>query len=288
MAGDDRYLSEIAEEANANEVDHFLSIHSNAVNRRTNYLLMLYHGEDGKPTVAPSNQMAAMAGQVQIKNTLTVWQAANPYIRGDITFYGDSPTDPLAGLGVLRPLTVPGHLSEGSFHDYAPETHRLMNDDYCKLEALRMFQYFHQWFNRQLPQTACISGSVKSSNQTLDDLNEPMFYYIPNTDEQWLPLNEATVKLCDAEGNVLQTKVTDNWYNGIFAFYDLEPGTYIVKVEKGGYIGKQETVTVAAEDIAQLKFKLAYTRVDLPDFEEPLQDAGTLLLPDYPFMTCHF
>lgn len=284
MAGDDRYLSEIAEEANANEVDHFLSIHSNAVNRRTNYLLMLYHGEDGKPTVAPSNQMAAMAGQEQIKNTLTVWQAASPYVRGDITFYGDKPTDPYPGLGVLRPLTVPGHLSEGSFHDYAPETHRLMNDDYCHVEALRMFQYFHKWFNRQMPQTACISGWVKSSNQTLDVLNESMFYYFPNSDDQWLPLNEATVKLCDADGNVLQTKVTDNWYNGYFAFFDLEPATYIVKVEKGGYISKEETVTVAAEDIAQLKFKIAYTRIDLPDFEEPLQDAGTLLLPDYPFV----
>lgn len=284
MAGDDRDLREIAEEANANEVDHFLSIHSNAVNNRTNYLLMLYHGEDGAPTVAPSNQMAAMAGGVQIKNTLTVWNASSPYIRGDITFYGDSPTDPLAGLGVLRPLTVPGHLSEGSFHDYAPETHRLMNDDYCKLEALRMFQYFHKWFNRQLPQTACISGWVKSSNQTVDILEQPKFYYFPNTDDQWLPLNGATVILSDANGTPLDTVITDDWYNGIFAFYDLTPGTYIVTAEKGGYIAKNETITVAAEDIAQLKFRLAYTRVDLPDFEEPQQAASTLLLPDYTFV----
>lgn len=284
MAGDDRYLSEIAEEANANDVDHFLSIHSNAVNNRTNYLLMLYHGEDGKPTVPLSNQMAAMAGAEQIKNKLTVWSSASPYIRGDITFYGDSPTDPLAGLGVLRPLTVPGHLSEGSFHDYAPETHRLMNDDYCHLEALRMFQYFHKWFQRELPQTACISGWVKSSNQLIDVLGHKEFYYFPNTEEQWLPLNEAKVTLCDADGNELQTKDTDNEYNGVFAFYDLEPGTYKVKVEKGGYIGKEETVTVAAEDIAAVKFLIPYTRIDLPDYEEPVQDAGTLLLPDYSFV----
>lgn len=283
MAGGDRYLSEIAEEANAYGADHFLSIHSNAVNNRTNYLLMLYHGEDGQPTVVPSNQMAAMAGSVQIKNTLTVWNASTPYIRGDITFYGDSPTDPLAGLGVLRPLTVPGHLSEGSFHDYAPETHRLMNDDYCHLEALRMFQYFHKWFNRQLPQTACISGWVKSSNQTVDDLGYSQFYYFPNTDDQWLPLNGATVILMNAEGTPLDTVVTDDWYNGIFAFYDLTPGTYTVRAEKGGYIAGEQTVTVAAEDIAQLKFKLPYTRIDMPDFEEPLQDPGTLILPDYSF-----
>ena len=36
--GDDRDLSAIAEEANANNVDHFLSIHSNALNASTNYL----------------------------------------------------------------------------------------------------------------------------------------------------------------------------------------------------------------------------------------------------------
>lgn len=293
IAGDDRQLSAIAEEANANEVDHFLSIHSNAQSGNQNYLLMLFRGY-GSPSVAykattpPSYEMATMAGQIQIKNQLTVWSSAAPLIRGDISFYDPS----WNGLGVLRPLTVPGHLSEGSFHDYAPETHRLMNDDYCHLEALRMFQYFHKWFQRELPKTACISGWVKSSNQTIEVLGDLvrdakgklLYYYLPNTDDQWLPLNEATIKLCDTEGNVLQTKVTDNWYNGIFAFFDLEPGTYVVKVEKGGYIGTEETVTVAAEDIAQLKFKIPYTRVDLPDFEEPLQDAGTLLLPDYPFV----
>ncbi len=283
MAGGDRYLSEIAEEANAFDADHFLSIHSNAVNSRTNYLLMLYHGLDGQPTVSPSDQMAAMAGSVQINNPLTVWNAKNPYIRGDISFYRDSITDPLAGLGVLRPLTVPGHLSEGSFHDYAPETHRLMNDDYCKLEALRMFQYFHKWFGRELPQTACISGYVKSSNQTIDDLGYTQFYYFPNTDDQWLPLNGATVVLYDAQDNALDTVVTDDWYNGIFAFYDLTPGTYTVRAEKGGYIGSEQTVTVAAEDIAGLKFFLSYTRIDMPDFEEPVQDPGTLLLPNYDF-----
>ena len=292
IAGDDRQLSAIAAEANANDVDHFLSIHSNAQNERTNYLLMLFRGYGG-PGVAyqaitpPSYEMATMAGNIQIKNPLTVWgSGSSPLIRGDISFY---PAD-WNGLGVLRPLTVPGHLSEGSFHDYAPETHRLMNDDYCKLEALRMFQYFHKWFQRELPQTACISGFVKSSNQLVDVLGDllkvngkNMWYYFPNTDDQWLPLNEATVILMNAEGTPLDTVVTDDWYNGIFAFYDLTPGTYTVRAEKGGYIAGEQTVTVAAEDIAGLKFFLPYTRIDMPDFEEPLQDPGTLILPDYSF-----
>ena len=294
IAGDDRQLSAIAEEANANDVDHFLSIHSNAQNERTNYLLMLFRGYGGpgveyRATTPPSYEMATMAGNIQIQNKLTVWgSGSSPLIRGDISFYDPS----WNGLGVLRPLTVPGHLSEGSFHDYAPETHRLMNDDYCRLEALRMFQYFHKWFGRQLPQTACISGWVKSSNQTIEVLGdliknakgETEYYYFPNTDDQWLPLNEATVTLKDANGQVLQTKVTDNWYNGIFAFYDLAPGKYTVTVEKGGYIGKSETITVAAEEIAQLKFKIPYIRIEGQDFEKPEQDQSAILLPDYPFV----
>jgi len=57
---DDRVLSEIAAEANANNVDAFLSIHSNAVgtNTGTNYSLLIYNGTDGVPANAASLPMA--------------------------------------------------------------------------------------------------------------------------------------------------------------------------------------------------------------------------------------
>ncbi|MBQ5626181.1 MAG: N-acetylmuramoyl-L-alanine amidase, partial [Paludibacteraceae bacterium] len=87
--GDDRDLSAIAEEANANDVDHFLSIHSNALNGQTNYLLMLYHGYNDEPTVAGSDKMAESSGNLQILNELTVWTSPKPLLRGDFTFYGD-------------------------------------------------------------------------------------------------------------------------------------------------------------------------------------------------------
>ena len=283
MAGDDRDLTAIAEEANANEVDHFLSIHSNSLNAQTNYLLMLYHGEQGKPTVSPSDQMATLAGSIQIQNQLTVWTSPNPLIRGDITFYGDSPTDPYAGLGVLRPLTVPGHLSEGSFHDYPPETHRLMNDNYCKIEALRMFQYFHRYYNRQLPQTACISGWVKSGNEKVDVLGEPKFTYVKNSDDQWLPLNGAKVVLIDANGARIDSLVTDNEYNGVFAFFDLNPGTYSVEVSKQKYETLKETVTVVAEQIAGLKIRPNNIRLEVEDFQNGGGDA--MPLDNYLFET---
>ncbi len=268
--GDDRDLSAIAEEANANDVDHFLSIHSNALNGQTNYLLMLYHGYNDEPTVAGSDKMAESSGNLQILNELTVWTSPKPLLRGDFTFYGDD-----MGLGVLRPLTVPGFLSEGSFHDYAPETHRLMNEDYCKLEALRMFQHFHKWFDVQLPQTATISGWVKSSNELVDVLGEPKFVYVKNSDDQWLPLNGAKVELYKDDIKVAE-KTTDDWYNGVFAFYDLEPGTYKLVVAKDKYSTYSEEITVAAEEISQVKVRLKNIRLHVEDYPETENDAVAL------------
>ena len=268
--GDDRDLSAIAEEANVNNVDHFLSIHSNALNGRTNYLLMLYRGEDGKPTSAGSDLMAQSSGNIQILNPLTVWTSPKPLVRGDLTFYGDG-----WGLGVLRPLTVPGFLSEGSFHDYAPETHRLMNEDYCRLEALRIFQHFHKWFEVPLPQTATISGWVKSSNELVDVLNEPKFVYVKNSDDQWLPLNGAKVELYQGTKKIAE-KTTDDWYNGVFAFYDLTPGTYKLVVTKDKYSTYSEEITVKAEEIAGVKVRLKNVRMHVEDYPQVDNDAVAL------------
>ncbi len=273
--GDDRDLSAIAEEANANDVDHFISIHSNSLNTQTNYLLMLYHGKTGEPTVAQSDAMAASSGAIQITNPLTVWTSPQPLLRGDLTFYGDD-----MGLGVLRPLTVPGFLSEGSFHDYAPETHRLCNDDYCKLEALRMYQHFHKWFKRDLPQTATICGWVKSSNELVDILNQPKFIYVPNSDDQWLPLNGAKVELYEGDTKVSE-KTTDNWYNGVFAFYDLEPGDYRIVASKDKYSTWETDVTVKAEEIAGVKIQLKNVRLQAEDY--PCAESDAVALETYEF-----
>ena len=277
--GDDRDLSAIAEEANANHVDHFLSIHSNALNQQTNYLLLLYSESPNSASVQQTDiAMARNSGNIQIQNLLTCWTSPSPLLRGDNTFLGYY-------LGVLYPLTVPGFLSEGSFHDYAPETHRLCNADYCKLEALRFFQHFHTYFGRELPQTATISGYVKSANEKVDVLNQPNFYYTPGTDDQWLPLNGAKVVLMDENFNRLDSVITDNWYNGVFAFYDLQPGTYHVEATLENYKKVVETAIVSATDIVGLRMFLKNTHMDVPDYEDPEQDAGTLPLEEYSFET---
>lgn len=281
VGGGDRDLSEIAEEANANNVDHFLSIHSNALNTTTNYLLLLYHGYNDQPTIAQSLPMVQSSGLSQINNPLTVWTSPTPMLRGDFTFYGDN-----LGLGVLRPLTVPGFLSEGSFHDYPPETHRLMNNDFCRLEAIRFFQHFHNYFKRDMPTTGTIAGFVKSENELVDILNQPKFTYRPGSDDQWLPLNEATVKLLNADGSqVLQTYITDNWYNGIYAFYDLKPGNYKLSFSLENYESKTVDVTVTASEITYSKAFLKNINIIAPDYPAPEQGDGATALSQYDFIT---
>ncbi|WP_455584469.1 N-acetylmuramoyl-L-alanine amidase [Bacteroides sp.] len=278
--GGDRDLSEIAEEANANNVDHFLSIHSNALNTTTNYLLLLYHGYNDQPTVAQSLPMVQSSGPIQINNPLTVWTSSTPMLRGDFTFYGDT-----YGLGVLRPLTVPGFLSEGSFHDYPPETHRLMNNDFCKLEAIRFLQHFHSYFKRDMPTTATIAGFVKSENELVDILNQPKFTYRAGSDDQWLPLNGATVKLLNADGSqVLKTYTTDNWYNGIFAFYDLKPGNYKLSFSQTNYESKIVDVTATASEISYTKAFLKNINIIVPDYPAPEQGDGATALSHYDFV----
>jgi N-acetylmuramoyl-L-alanine amidase len=188
---DDRSLSAIAAEANASNVDAFLSIHSNATDTKTNYLLLLYHGYDNDPTVTASLPLTEAAWPHLLSNQLTAWNSTSKRVRGDFSFYGNT-----SGLGVLRPLTVPGYLSEGSFHDYPPETHRLLNGDYCKLEAILFYRSFYDYFQKDLPQTGVIAGCVRSENEKM---THPVWYSI-GTADQWTPLNGATVKLWDAAG----------------------------------------------------------------------------------------
>lgn len=281
---DDRSLSEVAEEANANNVDAFLSIHSNAVgtNTGTNYLLMLFSGPDNAPIVAQSLPMATAAWPRLMNNKLTVWThyTTSTNIRGDFTFYGNT-----SGLGVLRPLTVPGFLSEGSFHDYKPETHRLLNSDYCKLEAVNFHRFYCDYFSADLPTTGIIAGWVKAKDSTINNIK---FLYKAGTDDRWMPLNGATVKLMNAAGDSLDTYKVDSLYNGVFAFHNLAPGTYKLRYKATDFSSYDTTITVTAAATTFANVKLVdpnYVEVkdDSPDFPDPLQDAGTAALNNYEF-----
>ena len=281
---DDRLLSEIAEEANANGVDAFLSIHSNAlgVNTGTNYLLLLYHGYDNQPTVAASLPMCQKAWPRLIDNKLTVWTAysISSNYRGDFSFYGNT-----SGLGVLRPLTVPGFLSEGSFHDYGPETHRLLNKDYRKLESYRFLQYFCDYFTRDLPTTGIIAGRIKGKDQRI---NDPKYNYKVGTDDEWKPLNDSKIKLMTENGDSINGYTTDTLYNGIFVFKDLAPGNYKLRITAQDHNVKDTTISVLAATISYMKVMMYNPNLPVykeipPDYPNPVQDPGVIPMSNYNF-----
>jgi gliding motility-associated-like protein len=284
---DDRVLSTIVAEANAFEPDGFLSIHSNAngsADNSTNYLLLLYSGTDAASFTPGTKEYATACWPFMLDNQLTSWSSTTVRIRGDADFYGTGGTP---YLGVLRNLVYNAFLSEGSFHDYKPETHRLLNQDYCNLEAYRFCQFFHSYFNADMPNTGTVGGWVKSENEKM---SHARYKFRAGSTDQWKPLNSAKVMLFDATGNTeLQSYITDTLYNGIFAFYNLTPGNYKLKFEATDY--KTDTVvdvTVEAGKIAYAKVQLYNENVPVPhdyavDYPNPTQPGGVIALNNYEF-----
>ncbi|MBQ1722404.1 MAG: hypothetical protein II034_01260, partial [Muribaculaceae bacterium] len=278
-----RPLSEICEEVEVGNYDMFISIHSNAATdgSEANYPLYLYRGYDegssgtfynADSTVTVTYNGNAVEGSRDM--AVTNW----PYhhfdlnfepqsyyhttknVRGDINFYGSSSgrTDPNTGvtyygyLGVLK-HGAPGFLLEGYFHTYQPARHRALNPDYDYLEGVRVSRGIASYFNIPMKGTGEIVGTVKDMHERISD---PLFHYAANSNDQWLPLNGATVRLLK-NGNEVATYTVDNNYNGLFAFFNLEPGEYTLDATCEGYKalgvsldGPVEigTVTVAANE----------------------------------------
>lgn len=237
---DDRILTEIGDEATKWGADLFVSIHTNA--NGANHLMTMFRGADPRPgqpfnindpDLPQSKEAAEIAWKHLHDNVLTCWQALKEenQVRAvsDSAFYG-SWTSPYH-LGVFRKLWVPGFLAECSFHDYKPEAHRLLNPDYSNMIAFQLYTAICEYFNAPQPTKGIIAGEVKDSKRIFRD---PLFLGATFGDhDQYLPLNGATVTL---SGNgVNKTYTTDNFYNGMFYFGDLEPGTYTVHVEAEGY-----------------------------------------------------
>jgi len=206
---DDLPLSQIAEFANSRNVDYFHSIHSNAFNGASNYTLILYHGYDQTPTFPQSKEMGAiLASKINAANRTT--GASN---RGDFSFYGNT-----SGLGVLRPLSMPGTLSEGSFHDYLPETWRLKNDSYLKHEAWAIARAFLQYFKVVGFPNGIAAGIIRDELETVPASYKP----ISGTKDNYKPLNKIKVRL-EPGG---RTYAGDDFNNGYYFFDDVTPGNY--------------------------------------------------------------
>ncbi len=280
---DDRNLNAIAEEASKWGADFMLSIHSNA-GSPSNYVLQLFAGrtpgdlrnypsQPDAETNKKSFDITTLMGNLMMGNEIATWSRTAPVIAGDKTFAKDV-MGWSNGYGVLRKLTVPGTISEGAMHDYFPETYRLTNMDYKHQEAWYFMKTFCHYYGNYQQTKGVIGGQVRDAyrKQTF-----PVIQRIRNSRDEQLPLNNTTVELLQ-NGTVIKTYVTDTLYNGVFFFWDLEPGEYTVRVPEGKYdlhaakIDEQEshfyknelTVTVEADEITHVDMMMDAQRSTPP------------------------
>ena len=276
----DRSLSEVAAEVEFNNFDVFVSIHSNALTdgTNTNFPLILYRGTDDQEGNAGSINMGKAVwphlfglGHQQ----WTAYDLTKTNIRGDHTFYGSTSTvkyeitdssyiydttDQFSQfieatdttpayvaytgyLGVIK-HGVPGFLAEGYFHTYQPARHRYMNWDVCHLEGEAYAKGLNDYFDWGATETTgTIYGVVRDKYNKFSHE-----FYTPNvsTNDKFQPLNEAVVTL-SKDGAVVATYTTDDEYNGVFVFNDVEPGTYSLNYSHPAYEAAEEEYTAEFE-----------------------------------------
>ena len=266
---DDLPLSQIVAMANQNNSDFMLSIHSNAGSGVANHVLQIHYGSDLSDktvynTYNPNNaaqlalsnrsrEISTIIAQNQYSNQLNTWSSGYN-VSGDKTFarlymgFSD-------GYGVLRGLTVPGVISEGSMHDYIPETYRLMNMEYKWLEAWQFYKSFCTYYNGGTIPTGNIAGMVRDSRLKI----ESTYNKFKGKDEM-LPLNGAEVTLIETGAKY----TVDQMQNGVYVFKNLTPGTYHVKAVKAGYYDITQEVTVTANNTSYSQFGLNRIRLTPP------------------------
>jgi N-acetylmuramoyl-L-alanine amidase len=208
--------------ANSNNVNWFHSIHSNAYNGVVNYTMVLLKEIISSRTIAfpAAVTMSSDVYQNIRTNMRTSSSGGNFGTAGvymDYTFYGG----PSGGynLGVLSGLAMPGELSEGEFHDYFPETRRLMNIDYLRLEAYALRNAFLQYYGAAYDTLGMIAGFQKNGTT---------------------PINNVVIRLLPK--NTVYNG--DAYNNGFYIFDSLAPGTYTVRFETPGVAVDSVSVTI--------------------------------------------
>ena len=235
-----RNLVEITQEVEANNIDYFISVHSNAASEGStaNFPLMIYRGPDDRATanavdgadyVEGSYEKAKACNEEKLKIMkagIDVPSSTALNIRGDWNFYGSHSGRTHANgktyqgyLGVLK-HGASGFLSEGYFHTYQPARHRALNQDYCQMEGLDYYRGIINYYGADKETVGYIVGTVKDQ---YNKMSHNLFTYTPKSNDQWVPCNGAEVILKKAGVEVARYNV-DTLYNGIFVFKGLEPG----------------------------------------------------------------
>jgi hypothetical protein len=159
------------------------------------------------------NRTAASGGNI----------AGYPGVYKDYTFYGG--INGGFNLGVLNGLVMPGQLSEGSFHDFYPETRRLLNNHYRKGEAYALYNGFIEYYNIPYDTLGIVCGTQKNGTTPINNIVVRL-----------LPLNKVY------NG--------DTFNNGYFMFDSLPSGNYQIVYETPGYA--QDTVNVTMSSVGRI------------------------------------
>lgn len=301
-------LATVREEVDVNNFDMFLSIHSNAPGgsedwKATNYPLMIYRGYTNPKAETSfygtyygnnllsldiqqkSRAMSKCMWNRIIENPHQHWNAYNTessaYLAGDVDFYGyanctASGTSKGAALGYLGVLRhhVPGLLSEGFFHTYAPARHRAMNWDVCRVEGASYARGIADYFGLPRDTKGIIYGIVRDADEQF--YQDPYTHNYQNNDK-FRPLNGVDITLRDAGGQVVACYATDDFHNGAFVF-NVQPGTYTATFVKEGYGDLEQTFTVGADqtvypEVWMHKGTSSYHFIEY-NYPDPLKDTG--------------
>ncbi|MBK7107228.1 MAG: Ig-like domain-containing protein [Ignavibacteriae bacterium] len=227
-SSDDLGLSVIVADANNFDADYFHSIHSNGYNGQSNYTLILFQGKDNAPTYPEAKIMGSYLADEIYKAHRTTTK----YNRGDADFYGTG--QPY--LGVLKGLTMPGTLSEGSFHDYIPESYRLKNQAYLKHEAWAITKAFVKYYGLNDFAFGEIAGSVRDAFETVD------YFYLNGTKDKNKPANLVNAILMP--DSIVYNG--DSFNNGFFLFDEVLKGEYDLIVDAENY--NKDTLHVIVEE----------------------------------------
>jgi hypothetical protein len=236
---DDLPLSVIAAMANDNNVDLFLSIHSNAGNQTSNYPMTIFNGKSEEPANPQAKIWAKILWEQLITIEATFWTLTAPRYIGDLTL---NPSWTY-GYGVLYPLVVPGIISEGSFHDYKPEMDRLLNIEYRKQEAWNMLFAMSTYFDLTGSEPfGIISGIVRDSLLIKDN------YSIANSPDKYMNVNGAIVELLETGDSYH----VDSVNTGFYMFDSIPPGTYNLVFSAKDYFYDTVEVEVSAHSFSYL------------------------------------
>ncbi|MBQ0119062.1 MAG: N-acetylmuramoyl-L-alanine amidase [Bacteroidales bacterium] len=299
----DRPFSSIKAECAAFNADLLLSIHSNAagsVGAAANYVVAFIEGNE---TCTP-DQAYTGAQYAADPTAFTMATSIVKHMRHDLDSYHEaaggyiwsyyktwSLISPSDGTQAYRPTV----LCEASFHSYLPNTHRFLNRDYQTMEAYRFYYGFCEIWNIDPLPTGIVAGIVRSKN--FKETRSGMGSYIAKPSnhpegapDRWKTMDNANVDLMK-DGKVLQSYTTDNYCNGLYVFYDVNPGDYQVRIRAPHAVELIEDVTVTAGTTASINSFVTdsdYIRPKEPDYPELATPTSVmpspLQLKEYPIV----